>query len=137
VVTKNWFDDDHRCPDCDTSECKYVGWGDENPLSGCASNMGEKSCGKAKSCVWRSGYPPMSFSEDADYQLLDAKESFFAVDGSMVEMINNMDSNMLIVSGIVFVAVLLLAIKQCSGKKEKNVYTERMMNDYGSVAVVH
>merc|ERR1712176_410437 len=87
--------------------------------------MDEKKCGKK--CVWRTGYPPLSFSEDADHQLLDAEESFFAVDGSVVEMINNMDTNILMISGVVFVAVLLLAIKQCSGKKEKkNVYTERM-----------
>jgi len=62
----------------------------------------------------------MEFSDDADYQLLE-EESFFAVDGSVVEMINNMDSNMLMGAGVLFVAVLLLAIKQCSAK-EKDVY---------------
>jgi len=79
----------------------------------------------------------MEFSEDADYQLL-ADESFFAVDGSVVEMINNMDSNMLMISGVVFVAMLLAAIKLCSGKKEKNVYVpiQDEKAAYGSVAVV-
>jgi len=107
-------------------------------LTGCAMNMDKNSCSKKRACVWRADYPPVSFSEDADYQLLDAEESFFAVDGSVVNMINDMDTNMLMISGVVFVAVLLLAIRQCSGKKgKKDVYTERMMNDYGSTVVVH
>merc|ERR1712060_786196 len=109
-----------------------------SPLVGCAENTAKKSCnGDAGGCVWMEGYPPLAFSEDADYQLL-ADESFFAVDGSVVEMINNMDSNMLMISGVVFVAVLLAAIKLCSAKKnKKDVYVP--INDekaYGSVAVV-
>merc|ERR1712176_682861 len=117
-----FLDDAGRCPGCDAFDsCEYVGWtAPKTPMTGCAQNTEKKSC--KKGCVWKEGYPPMSFSDDADYQLLDEDESFFAVDGSVVEMINNMDSNMLMLSGIVFVAVLLLAIKQCSNTKDKNVY---------------
>jgi len=64
----------------------------------------------------------MEFAEDADYQLLEADESFFAVDGSVVEMINDMDSNMLMLAGVVFVAALLLAMRQCLKKEDKDVY---------------
>merc|ERR1712048_1395623 len=119
-----FLDDAKRCPGCDVFDsCEYVGWtAPKTPMTGCAQNTGKKACTKDKKCAWKMGYPPMEFSEDAEYQLLDEEESFFAVDGSVVEMINNMDSNMLMVSGIVFVAVLLLAIKQCSNKKDKDVY---------------
>jgi len=118
--------------------CEYVGWtGAKKPMTGCAENMAKKACNSQKKCAWQTGYPPMEFSDDAEYQLLEA-ESFFAVDGSVVEMINNMDSSMLIASSIVFVAVLLLAIKQCSGKRQKkDVYVAIAEKDYGSVAVVH
>merc|ERR1712048_892454 len=119
-----FLDDAGRCPGCDVFDrCEYVGWtAPKTPMTGCAQNTGKKACTKDKKCAWKMGYPPMEFSEDAEYQLLDEEESFFAVDGSVVEMINNMDSDMLMVSGIVFVAVLLLAIKQCSNKKDKDVY---------------
>merc|ERR1712244_163850 len=51
-----------------------------SPLVGCAENTAKKSCnGDVGGCVWMEGYPPLAFSEDADYQLL-AEESFFAVD---------------------------------------------------------
>merc|ERR1712062_873355 len=129
-----------RCPGCDVFDtCEYVGWtGAKTPMTGCAENMAKKGCNRQNGCVWKEGYPPMSFSEDSDYQLLDAEESFFAVDGSAIDMINNMDTNMLMISGVVFVAVLLLAIKQCSGKKEKkDVYVAIAEKDYGSVAVVN
>jgi len=118
--------------------CEYVGWtAPKTPLTGCAESTGKRACVKQSGCEWKEGYPPMSFAEDADYQLLDAEESFFAVDGSVVNMINNMDSNMLIASGIVFAAVLLLAIWQCSKAKEKNVYVAMTDKDYGSVAVAN
>merc|ERR1712048_850119 len=119
-----FLDNAGRCPGCDVFDsCEYVGWtAPKTPMTGCAQNTGKKACNNAKKCTWQTGYPPMEFSEDAEYQLLEEEESFFAVDGSVVEMINNMDSNMLMVSGIVFVAVLLLAIKQCSNKKDKDVY---------------
>merc|ERR1711971_125517 len=138
--TKETFlDDKGRCQGCDAfDKCEYVGWQlPKTPMTGCAENTGKKTCSNNKRCTWKSGYPPMEFSEDADYQLL-ADESFFAVDGSVVEMIDNMDSNMLMISGVVFVAVLLAAIKLCSAKKnKKDVYVP--INDekaYGSVAVV-
>ena len=137
VVKKNYFDDDKRCPACDTSECKYVGWGAEKPLKGCAEYMAERNCNRDRSCTWKTGYPPLSFAEDADYQLLDDEESLFAVDGSVVEMINNMDSNMLMMFGVLFAAVLFFAMKQCLANKQKDVYTP--INDekqHASVAVV-
>jgi len=123
-----------RCPGCDVLDsCEYVGWtGAKKPMTGCAENMGKKACNNQKKCAWQSGYPPMEFSDDAEYQLLE-EESFFAVDGSVVEMINNMDSNMLIASGIVFVAVLLLAIRQCSNN-DKDVY-EPIADEENCVAV--
>lgn len=64
----------------------------------------------------------MEFAEDSDYQLLEAEESFFAVDGSVVDMINDMDSNMLMIAGVVFVAALLLAMRQCLKTDEKDLY---------------
>merc|ERR1712154_703387 len=62
------------------------------PMSGCAENTDKNSCKSDEACVWKMGYPPLAFSEDSDYLLLD-EESFFAVDGSVVEMISDMDSN--------------------------------------------
>merc|ERR1712154_205500 len=139
-TSPTFLDKAGRCPGCDAFDgCEYIGWtAPKTPLTGCAKNMGKKACNNAKKCAWTSGYPPMEFSEDAEYQLLENEESFFAVDGSVVEMINNMDSNMLMLSGVVFVAVLLLAIRQYSKKNEKkNVYVPLAeKEDYGSVAVV-
>jgi len=108
-----------RCPGCDAFDtCEYVGWtGAKTPMTGCAENMMKNRCNRQSGCVWQEGYPPMEFSEDAEYQLLE-EESFFAVDGSVIEMINNMDTNMLMASGIVFAAVLLLVIRQCSNKNK-------------------
>jgi len=134
-TTPTFLDKAGRCPGCDQFDsCEYVGWtAPKTPLKGCAGNTGKKTCNNDKKCAWQTGYPPMEFSDDADYQLL-AEESFFAVDGSVVEMINNMDSNMLMGAGVLFVAVLLLAIKQCSAK-EKDVYVP--IADAECVAVVH
>jgi len=108
-----------RCPGCDAFDsCEYVGWtGAKTPMTGCAENMMKNRCNRQSGCVWQEGYPPMEFSEDAEYQLLE-EESFFAVDGSVIEMINNMDTNMLMASGVVFAAVLLLVIRQCSNKNK-------------------
>jgi len=92
-------------------------------MTGCAENVGKGACNKAAgNCVWKKGYPPMEFAEDSDYQLLEAEESFFAVDGSVVDMINDMDSNMLMIAGVVFVAALLLAMRQCLKTDEKDLY---------------
>jgi len=104
-------------------------------MTGCAEHMRPGACGKANKCVWKSGYPPMEFAEDADYQLLESHESFFAVDGSVVEMINNMDSNMLMLAGAIFAIVLLLAIRQCSASKDKDVYVPIL--DEESVDMIH
>lgn len=77
-------------------------------------------------CVWKEGYPPLEFSEDSDYVLLDADEdgdeSFFAVDGSVVEMVSNMDYRLLIGCALFVSAILLYAVRACSMKKEKTVY---------------
>merc|ERR1712083_1280837 len=104
------------------------------PLVGCAENTAKKSCNDdAGGCVWMSGYPPLAFSEDSDYQLLDAEESFFAVDGSVVEMISNMDSNMLMLFGVMFVAVLLFAARQFWSSKKKVVVADvNASRAYGS-----
>jgi len=84
------------------------------------------------------GYPPLAFSEDSDYQLLENEESFFAIDGSVVEMIGNMDSNMLMLFGVMFVAVLLLAARQFwSSKKKKVVVADvNASRKYGSFVEV-
>jgi len=102
------------------------------PMVGCAENTAKKACnGDQGGCTWISGYPPLAFSEDSDYQLLDAEESFFAVNGSVVEMINNMDSNMMMIFGVMFVAVLIYAFRQySSSKKEKKLVVDKA---YGSM----
>merc|ERR1712228_688914 len=101
-----------------------------SPLVGCAENTAKKSCnGDVGGCVWMEGYPPLAFSEDSDYQLL-AEESFFAVDGS-VEMIGNMDSNMLMLFGVMFVAVLLFAARQFWSSKKKIVADVNSSRRYG------
>merc|ERR1719273_2518543 len=90
------------------------------PLVGCAENMLKKTCNMdAGGCVWMSGYPPLAFSEDSDYQLLDAEESFFAVNGSVIDMVQDMDSNMLMLFGVIVAATLLYAIKECALKKKR------------------
>merc|ERR1712039_997708 len=113
------------------------GWGMAVPLKGCAKNMGKKDCGMNDKCTWKSGYPPLAFSEDSDYQLLSADESFFAnMDGSVVNMINDMDSNMLMALGAMFVVVSLLALRQCMMQKKKKVVVDSNVNmDYGSLKV--
>merc|ERR1712228_231565 len=107
-----------------------------SPLVGCAENTAKKSCnGDVGGCVWMEGYPPLAFSEDSDYQLL-AEESFFAVDGSVVEMIGNMDSNMLMLFGVMFVAVLLFATRQFWSSKKKVVADVNASRRYGSFVEV-
>merc|ERR1712083_1123218 len=93
---------------------------------GCAKNMGKKDCGMNDKCTWKSGYPPLAFSEDSDYQLLSADESFFA----------DMDSNLLMALGAMFVVVSLLALRQCMMQKKKQVVADTNLNmDYGSLKV--
>jgi len=104
------------------------------PLVGCAENTAKKNCNDdAAGCVWMGGYPPLAFSEDADYQLLDAEESFFAVNGSVIDMVQDMDSNMLMLFGVIVAAVLLYAIKECALKKKKKVVADvNAQRAYGS-----
>jgi len=113
------------------------GWGTAVPLKGCAKNMAKNECKGNEKCMWKSGYPPLAFSEDSDYQLLSADESFFAnMDGSVVNMINEMDSNMLMALGAMFVVVSLLALRQCVMQKKKKVVADTNLNmDYGSLKV--
>merc|ERR1712110_1222340 len=89
------------------------------PMSGCAENTDKNSCKSDEACVWKMGYPPLAFSEDSDYQLLENEESFFAVDGSVIEMIGNMDSNMLMLFGVMFVAVFVICCKTILVIKEE------------------
>merc|ERR1712233_93861 len=103
------------------------------PMSGCASNIVKNDCKSNEACVWKYGYPPMAFSEDSDYQL-QVEENFFAVNGSVIEMINNMDSNMMMVFGVLFVAVLIYAFRQYSKKEDKKVVVAAESNKaYGSM----
>jgi len=78
-------------------------------------------------CAWKEGYPPLEFSEDSDYVLLDADdeddESFFAVDGSVVEMVGDLDYRVLIGFGLLIAAVVLYALRSYMMKKEKMVIT--------------
>merc|ERR1712228_461738 len=103
------------------------------PMSGCAANTVKNDCKSNEACVWKYGYPPLAFSEDSDYQLLNAEESFFAVNGSVVEMINNMDSNMMMLFGVMFVAVLIYAFRQYSKKNDKVVVDVNASKAYGSM----
>jgi len=85
--------------------------------------MGKKECKGQKKCVWKSGYPPLAFSSDSDYVLtLDEDESFFAnMNGSVVNVIDEMDSNLLMALCGLFAVVLMFAMRQClvnNGKKE-------------------
>jgi len=139
ITEPTWFDEAKRCPACDELvECKLEdGWGTAVPLKGCAKNMAKNECKGNEKCMWKSGYPPLAFSEDSDYQLLSADESFFAnMDGSVVNMINDMDSNMLMALGAMFVVVSLLALRQCMMQKKKKVVVDSNVNmDYGSLKV--
>jgi hypothetical protein len=120
---------------------KFQGWGFEKPLDGCATNMRKKECNGQKKCVWKSGYPPLAFSSDSDYTLVrEEDESFFAnMNSSVVNMIDEMDSNLLMALCGLFAVVLMFAMRQClvsDGKKDlyEPIADEK---EYGSVAVVH
>lgn len=85
--------------------------------------------------MWKSGYPPLAFAEDSDYQLLEGEESFFAVNGSMIDTVSNMDATVLIVSGVVFAAILICAIRHfmiSSKMKKAVVETNNAPSAYGS-----
>jgi len=125
VTKPTWFDDDHRCPSCD----EFVGCVDvaPQPLKGCARMVNAGDCSANQGCAWKDGYPPLEFLEDSDYVLLDAddddaEESFFAVDGSVIEMIHGMDYKAMIGFGLLMAAVLVYALRHYTMKKEKTVY---------------
>merc|ERR1712087_81583 len=124
VTKPTWFDDDKRCPACD----EFVGCVAvrPSPLQGCAVGLTKNGCKGMEGCAWKEGYPPLEFSEDSDYVLLDADdedESFFAVDGSVVEMVSNLDYRVLIGFGLLVAAVVLYALRSYIMKKEKMVIT--------------
>jgi len=103
--------------------------------------MRKKECNGQKKCVWKSGYPPLAFSSDSDYTLVrEEDESFFAnMNSSVVNMIDEMDSNLLMALCGLFAVVLMFAMRQClvsDGKKDlyEPIADEK---EYGSVAVVH
>merc|ERR1711933_614813 len=55
------------------------GWGVAQPeptvpMTGCAKNVDKNECKSNEACVWKSGYPPLAFSEDSDYQLVEEGE---------------------------------------------------------------
>merc|ERR1712190_198612 len=113
-----------------------TGWGTPIPMTGCARQMRKKDCENAKKCSWKMGYPPMAFAEDSDYHLL-SEENFFAVNG-VVDAVGDMDSNMLMLCGVLFVAVLIFAVRQFSKKNTKVVVSDAtQLNEraYGSVDV--
>jgi len=135
VTEPTFFDAAHRCPACDELvECKVEdGWGTAMPMKGCAANVAKVDCKEFEECTWKSGYPPLAFSEDSDY-MLHSEENFFAnMDNSVVNMIESMDSNMLMAAGVVFVAVLLIAMRQCIASKKKAVVDANVNMDYGSM----
>jgi len=102
-------------------------------MTGCAKNVEKNECKSNEACVWKPGYPPLAFSEDADYQLLEEDESFFAVEGSVIEMVSNMDSNMLIAFGALAAAVLIYGVwKFVASKKGKYVSDYNAQRAYGS-----
>merc|ERR1711971_1393144 len=123
------------CGACDELvECKVEdSWGTAMPMKGCAANVAKSECKEFEECTWKSGYPPLALSEDSDY-MLHSEESFFAnMDNSVVNMIETMDSNMLMAAGVVFVAVLLIAMRQCMMSKKKVVVDANVNMDYGSL----
>merc|ERR1712157_515788 len=86
-----------------------------NPVSGCAQYLTKGECGGE--CVWRSGYPPMEFADDSE--LLD--EEFAVMNGPATELLNNSEFQMFFGIGLLIAAVLLLAYRQYSLKKEKSL----------------
>merc|ERR1711997_1340286 len=86
-----------------------------NPVSGCGAYLTKGEC--PAECVWRSGYPPMEFAQDSE--LLN--EEFAVLNGPATELLNNSEFQMFFVIGLLIAAVLLLAYRQYSLKKEKSL----------------
>merc|ERR1719461_319759 len=86
-----------------------------NPVSGCGAYLTKGEC--PAECVWRSGYPPLEF--DAESELLN--EEFAVLNGPATELLNNSEFQMFFGIGLLIAAVLLLAYRQYSLKKEKSL----------------
>jgi len=72
-------------------------------------------------CVWKEGYPPLEFSEDSDYIMMEGDESFFAnVNGELMRGYN-MDYRVMIGVALLITAVAVYAFRQYSMRKEKMV----------------
>merc|ERR1712039_849587 len=86
-----------------------------NPVSRCGQYLSKGEC--PAECVWRSGYPPLEF--DAESELLN--EEFAVLNGPATELLNNSEFQMFFGIGLLIAAVLLLAYRQYSLKKEKSL----------------
>ena len=87
------------------------------PLKGCAAITDKAMCGGSgygsNDCVWKEGYPPKAFEEDEYYQF---------VSGLNFEFLNDMNSNVVTMIAVLFIAALLFGYKRYSEKKVKSVY---------------
>merc|ERR1712154_348157 len=94
------------------------GWGVDKPssvpLRGCAQYLSRNKC--SPDCVWKSGFPPLSFSEDANYQFVDEE---FSMNGGLNELLSNVDFQMFFGIGLLIAAVLIFAYRQYSIRREK------------------
>jgi len=92
-------------------------------MKGCAAEMSKNGCRGVEGCVWKEGYPPLEFSEDSDYILMEGDESFFAnVNGELMRgYALNMDYRVMIGVALLIAAVIVYAFRQYSMRKEKMV----------------
>jgi len=94
------------------------------PLRGCAASMAKNDCKGNEARLWKSGYPPMQFSSDSDYILI-GEESFFAnMDSNIVEIVNGMDTRLMIGIACLLIGIVVFAIRQYSMKNDKIVNVE-------------
>merc|ERR1712048_1098023 len=93
------------------------GWGVDKPsvpLRGCAQYLSRNKC--SVDCVWKQGFPPLSFSEDANYQFVEEE---FSMNGGINGLLSNVDFQMFFGIGLLIAAVLMFAYRQYSIRKEK------------------
>jgi len=94
-------------------------------MKGCAAEMSKNGCRGVEGCVWKEGYPPLEFSSDSDYILMEGDESFFAnVNGELSRgyaSALNMDYRVAIGVALLIAAVIVYAYRQYSMKQEKIV----------------
>jgi len=94
------------------------GWGADKPssvpLRGCAQYLSANRC--SVDCVWKSGFPPLSFSEDANYQFVDEE---FSMNGGFNELLSNVDFQIFFGIGLLIAAVFMFAYRQYSIRREK------------------